>query len=154
MTRARFGSGISVGGGLAGDFGPVTVLNSTTATANITISAAAPLIDPDVNVLTATESVTLLNGFTVTPAPFTLALTAVSPPQASPLSVVQLTASGFSGSVNSSQVSVTLTPTGGGSAIGPLSVSSAQILPGTILRVSLVSSAAAPTCRQLAVRTL
>ena len=40
-TQASFGAGISVGGGTAGGFGAVTVVNPTTATVQLTIDPAA-----------------------------------------------------------------------------------------------------------------
>ena len=40
-TQARFGPSVMVGSGIAGDFGPVTVTSSTSATAQITIFTSA-----------------------------------------------------------------------------------------------------------------
>jgi hypothetical protein len=92
----------------------------------------------NVVVQTGSEVVTLTNGFTVTSQGFTVTLTGVSPATTSPLSTVQLNASGFVGSVNAGSVAVTLTPIGGGPALGPIPAASSQVLPGDILRVSFV----------------
>src|SRR5207244_2599590 len=65
-TQASFGAGISVGGAAAGTLGPVTVLNSTTATASLTIAPNAALGTRTLTVQTASELASLSGGFTVT----------------------------------------------------------------------------------------
>ncbi len=64
-TVANFGPGISVGGGTAGQPGPVTVNSSTSATAGIVISATAPVGSQTVTVTTGGEVASLTNGFTI-----------------------------------------------------------------------------------------
>lgn len=66
-TQASFGAGVSVGGGAAGAFGPVTVASATSATASLAIASTAALGARSVMVQTGTEQVSLANGFTVTP---------------------------------------------------------------------------------------
>src|SRR5438132_1554949 len=69
VTEAKFGDGISVGGGAEGDFGPVTVTSPTGATAQITIADDADLDERNVVVRTRQERIPLKDAFTVTPAP-------------------------------------------------------------------------------------
>jgi hypothetical protein len=64
-TRARFGAGVSVNGGTAGDFGFLTVHSQTTATATLTIVAGATLGPRNVNVDTNGEALDVLAGFTI-----------------------------------------------------------------------------------------
>ncbi len=64
-TVANFGPGISVGGGTAGQPGPVTVNSSTSATADIVISATATVGSQTVTVTTGGEVASLINGFTI-----------------------------------------------------------------------------------------
>lgn len=68
-TTASFGPGIAVGGGTSGQPGPVTVTSSTVATAQINISSTATVGTQTVQVATGTEQESLINGFTVMPAP-------------------------------------------------------------------------------------
>jgi RHS repeat-associated protein len=65
-TQASFGAGIAVGGGTPGAFGPITVVNATTATATLSIAIDAPPGTRTVTLVTGTEQETLANGFTVT----------------------------------------------------------------------------------------
>ena len=75
-TQARFGPGVIVGSGIAGDFGPVTVTSSTTATALLTILASALPASRNVTMQTGTTQITGLNAFTVVGLP---TLSSVSP---------------------------------------------------------------------------
>src|SRR2546425_6805447 len=68
VTEAKFGDGISVGGGDEGDFGPVTVTSPTAATAQITIADDADLDERNVIVRTLHDRVALKDAFSVTPA--------------------------------------------------------------------------------------
>jgi hypothetical protein len=68
-TQANFGAGIAVGGASEGGFGPVTVANWTTATAQIIINAAAAVGPRTVSVQTGAEQIALMNAFEVTAAP-------------------------------------------------------------------------------------
>src|SRR5687768_6386278 len=64
-TQASFGPGISVGGAAEGAFGPVTVHNPTSATAQIAIGQAAPPNARAITVRTGVQSATLSDAFTV-----------------------------------------------------------------------------------------
>lgn len=79
QTRASFGGEVSVGGAAVGDLGLVTVVNETTAIADLTVSPTAALSPRTVRVVTpltggGTEDISLTEGFTVD---------AVTPPGAS-----------------------------------------------------------------------
>ena len=65
-TQANFGSGISVGGATEGANGPVTVVNPTTAVANLAVDPAAATGRRTVEVQTGFQQASLLNGFTIT----------------------------------------------------------------------------------------
>ncbi|MGN6593233.1 MAG: Ig-like domain-containing protein, partial [Terriglobales bacterium] len=81
-TVASFGAGIAVGGGSPGGFGPVTVNSATSATASLTIDAAAVTGPRDVNVQTGAELLVVSNGFTVqTTSPTAPVLSSTSPVQ-------------------------------------------------------------------------
>jgi RHS repeat-associated protein len=67
-TLASFGDGISVGGGPLGGFGPVTVVSSTQATAQININICALPGARGVTLKTGAESATLPNGFSIVTA--------------------------------------------------------------------------------------
>src|SRR6266850_2190184 len=75
VTEAKFGDGISVGGGDEGDFGPLTVTSPTRATAQITIADDADLDGHNVVVRTRQERIPLKDAFTVTPAPVRMTVT-------------------------------------------------------------------------------
>jgi hypothetical protein len=62
-TVASFGPGISVGGAASGTAGPVTVTSSTTATAVVSVDAAAALSTRTVAVETGNEIETAANAF-------------------------------------------------------------------------------------------
>jgi hypothetical protein len=64
-TVASFGPGIAVGGGTAGQPGPVTVISATSATAQIAISASAATGSQTVTVTTGAEQASLTNGLTI-----------------------------------------------------------------------------------------
>jgi hypothetical protein len=64
-TVASFGPGIAVGGGTAGQPGPVTVTSATSATASIAISASATVGSQTVTVTTGAEQASLTNGFSI-----------------------------------------------------------------------------------------
>jgi hypothetical protein len=64
-TTANFGSGISVNGAALGADGVLNVSNATTATATLTIDAAAALGARNVTVTTGAQVLTVNNGFTV-----------------------------------------------------------------------------------------
>jgi hypothetical protein len=66
VTTANFGSGISVGGSALGASGPVTVTGAGTATAQLTVDAAAATGLRNPVVQTGAEQASLVNsGFTV-----------------------------------------------------------------------------------------
>ncbi|MGA2131222.1 MAG: putative Ig domain-containing protein [Bryobacteraceae bacterium] len=64
-TQASFGPGTTVGGGTAGQPGPVTVNSATSAVAQVSISATAPTGSQTVTVTTGGETASLTNGFTI-----------------------------------------------------------------------------------------
>jgi hypothetical protein len=64
-TEASFGPGISVGSGVAGGFGPVTVTTPTTATAELSIGPSLTGGSQTVTVQTGLQQESLLNGFTI-----------------------------------------------------------------------------------------
>ena len=65
VTVASFGPGISVGGGAQGQPGPVTVSGTTTLSASVFIASGATLGPRNVTVQTGAESLSVVNGFTV-----------------------------------------------------------------------------------------
>ena len=64
-TVANFGSGIAVGGGAAGTFGPVVVNNTGQFTASLNIASGATLGPRDITVKTGTEQEVAGGAFTV-----------------------------------------------------------------------------------------
>lgn len=68
-TQASFGAGISVGGNPIGAAGPVTVLNPTSAIAQLTIDPGANVGSRDVRVQTGVEVALLGGGFAVVGTP-------------------------------------------------------------------------------------
>lgn len=78
-TQASFGSGIAVGSGAPGGFGPVTVTSATAATAQLTIEANAGTGARAVTVRTGVQQAVLADAFTITqPSPPSITA-AVSP---------------------------------------------------------------------------
>jgi PKD repeat protein len=65
VTRAGFGPGTSVGGAADGQPGPVTVLNATTATAQVTVSGDATARSNRVQVTTGLQVASLDNAFRI-----------------------------------------------------------------------------------------
>jgi len=64
-SRASFGAGISVGGAPVGQLGPITVINSTTAVAEIRIDPGAQAGARNVSLVTGSQQATLSSGFAV-----------------------------------------------------------------------------------------
>jgi len=64
-TKVSFGAGIAVGGGTAGQAGPVTINNSGDLTASIAIASGAALGSRTVTITTGTSVQTVNAGFTV-----------------------------------------------------------------------------------------
>jgi hypothetical protein len=77
-SMASFGPGISVGGGTAGQPGPITVTDATDATAEIAIGASAATGAQTVTVTTGAEQASLVNGFTIQAAIPYISLTTTS----------------------------------------------------------------------------
>jgi hypothetical protein len=77
-SMASFGPGISVGGGTAGQPGPITVTDATDATAEIAIAASAVVGSQTVTVTTGAEQVSVVNGFTIQAAIPYISLTTTS----------------------------------------------------------------------------
>ena len=65
QTRASLGGEVVVGGAPQGELGPVTVVDSVTAVANVTVSPTAALEPRTAKVVTGQESVSLAESFTV-----------------------------------------------------------------------------------------
>jgi RHS repeat-associated protein len=91
-TQANFGPGVTVGTGITGGYGPLTVTSSTTATAQLNISASAPFATRTVAVKTGSEQESLFNGFSVNGAPMVLY---VSPNYANPGTSVTVAITGM-----------------------------------------------------------
>lgn len=64
-TQVSFGPGVSVGGGPAGEFGPVTVDSPTSATAQISVATGAALGPRTIGVRTGEEFASAAGAFTV-----------------------------------------------------------------------------------------
>ncbi|HXM41675.1 MAG TPA: putative Ig domain-containing protein, partial [Bryobacteraceae bacterium] len=75
---ASFGPGIAVGGGTAGQPGPITVTDATDATAEIAIGASAATGAQTVTVTTGAEQASIVNGFTIGAAIPYISLTTTS----------------------------------------------------------------------------
>ncbi len=92
VTSANFGAGISVGGSPEGAFGPVTVMSPTTATASLSIDAAAAVgLRSPITAKTGAETATLANGGFLVLGPITGAPPVpmiTSPTEASELTTV------------------------------------------------------------------
>ncbi|MCU0239247.1 MAG: IPT/TIG domain-containing protein [Pyrinomonadaceae bacterium] len=67
QTRALFGGEIAVGGSAEGELGLVTVVNQTTATADLVINSKASLSPRNVRIVTNSEDINSPNAFTVLP---------------------------------------------------------------------------------------
>lgn len=65
VTMARFGDGVSVGGAAAGEFGPVNVIDRTTATAEVTVPGSAVQGLRSVTLETVTERLVQDGSFNV-----------------------------------------------------------------------------------------
>jgi hypothetical protein len=65
VTQASFGPGVSVGGAAAGTAGPVTVVDATTLTAQVSVGSSATLGARTVTVATGSEQASKDKGFTV-----------------------------------------------------------------------------------------
>ena len=113
-STARFGPGISVGGQPEGQFGPIVTQPNGTAIATIVISGGAATGGRTVDVA-GLDNLTQANAFTVFSGVLTLTLISVNPPAGNPGATISISASGFVGTAP--PMTVTLTPTGGGSPI-------------------------------------
>src|SRR6266850_1880502 len=112
-TQVGFGAGITVNS--------VTVANATSLTANISISAGAATGFRTVSVTTATEAVSLANGFNVTPGTPTL------------LSIAPNTATqGQSGIPTTGHSVLILTGNGTSGLDGPLAAAGFTVINGTL----------------------
>jgi RHS repeat-associated protein len=126
-TKARFGPGVMVGNGIAGNFGPVTVVNSTTATAQLTILRTAMPAPRTINVQTGSELISSSNAFAVIGSP---TLFSASPSQASQGQTVDVTVNGaythFAQGTTQASFGAGISVGGGApGALGPVTVISA-----------------------------
>jgi RHS repeat-associated protein len=150
-TNANFGPGVIVGSGMAGASGPVTVINSTTATAQLNIPANAALGSRTVYVSTGNEQSSLVNGFSVNGKPALISATPWSGQQGKTLSVK------IAGAFTSFQPGVTVASFGAGisvggaaaGAAGPVTVTSAT---SAVAQIAIAANAAVGS-RTLAVTT-
>jgi RHS repeat-associated protein len=67
QTRASLGAEVVVGGAPQGELGPITVVDSVTAVASVSVSPTAALEPRTAKVVTGQESVSLAESFTVDP---------------------------------------------------------------------------------------
>ena len=129
VTQANFGPNISVGGSAPGANGQVGVVSATKATANIVINNTATVGKQDVTVVTGAQTATLTNGFTVNEASVKLNSATVPASAQAGVTTASVTGSGFpSGTIWAANVTVTLTPKAGGSA---LTTAASSVTPGT-----------------------
>lgn len=154
-TQANFGAGIAVGGSTEGAFGPVTVVNPTTATAQITINAAAAVGPRTVSVQTGSEQLQLVNAFNITaappPPPIIISVTPNTAQAGQNLSVI-VTAQNTHFSQGSTQASFGAGIAVGGAAeggFGPVTVNS----PTSITAQITLNPAAAPGPRTVSIKT-
>lgn len=151
VTQIRFGPGVMVGNAIAGDFGPVTVINATTATAQLSILSSAFPNFRTVTAQTGSEQASLANGFLVAGNPF---LFSVNPAAANQGQSGSLTVQGafthFAQGVTQASfgpgISVGGGPAGG---FGPVTVNS----PTSITVQLAVDGAAALGLRNVTVQT-
>jgi hypothetical protein len=128
QTTVNFGADITVSN--------VSVTDATHASVTLAIGAGAALGVRPVSVTSQSQTATKNDGFTVQQAgDFSVTLINISPAAARPGSTVDVTATGFSGTINAGNVIVTLTGPG-----GPLNVtaSNLQAGPGTERIISFV----------------
>jgi RHS repeat-associated protein len=117
-TAVSLGAGISVGGAAEGAFGPVTVNSTTSATAQLTIDAAAAAGSRTVIAVTGAERASLANGFSVTPA--TTSITGFSPSSGPIGTLVTAAGTNFTSSTGTGP-QITLNKLGGGTILAPVS---------------------------------
>ena len=118
VTQANFGPNISVGGSPAGTNGLVGVTSATKATATLVINNTATVGAQDVTVATGAQTATLTGGFTVKEAMVTLTSSASPSSAQAGITTASVTGSGFpSGTIWASNITVTLTPKLGGTAV-------------------------------------
>lgn len=120
LTQANFGSGVSVGGGASGAFGPISVTSLTTAVAQLAIDPAALVAANPVSIQTDSEVVFPANGFFVSgdTAPALLSVAPTSGEQGQLLTAIL---TGFSTHFVQGLTQVTF---GSGVTIGPVTVTS------------------------------
>jgi RHS repeat-associated protein len=134
-TTANFGAGIAVGGAAQGVAGPVTVTSPSTATANLTIDAAAATGARNVVVTTAAQSASLAGGFSVvTPTGQPPAITSFTPGSGPIGTAVTLTGTNLL-SPGGTPADLRLAKLGGGIVSAPLTSATATsisfVIPST-----------------------
>ena len=126
QTIANFGAGTSVGGSALGQSGMVKVINSTTASAQVTIDPSASAGSRTVVVTTGAQTASLSNGFTVQS----------SPGQLGPLTISStLPSSGATGISLTPVIQITFNEPLDPATIGPSSfalASARAMLPATV----------------------
>ena len=150
-TTANFGPGVSVGNGMAGASGPVAVISSTSATAQLSIPANAALGSRTVYVSSGNEQASLVNGFSVNGKPALISANPWSGQRGKTLTVT------IAGVFTSFQQGVTVASFGAGISVGgaaagasgPVTVTSATSATAQIA----IAANAAVGLRTLAVTT-
>ncbi|MGA2534765.1 MAG: PKD domain-containing protein [Terracidiphilus sp.] len=118
VTQANFGPNISVGGAAPGTNGLVGVVSATSATATLVINNNATVGSQDVTVVTGAQTATLAGGFTVEEASVTLGSSATPSTAQAGITTASVTGSGFpAGTIWAANVTVSLTPKSGGTAV-------------------------------------
>lgn len=129
VTQANFGPNISVGGASPGANGLVGVVSATKATANIVIGNTAAVGSYNVTVMTSAQTATLANGFSINEASVKLSSATTPTTAQAGVTTASVTGSGFpSGTIWAANVTVTLTPKAGGTA---LTTTASSVTPGT-----------------------
>src|SRR5688572_4627882 len=151
-TQANFGAGIAVGGASQNTFGPVTVVNQTTATAQIIIDSSAAVGPRTVSVQTGAEQLSLANAFSVTASAPSIVSVIPNTAQAGQSVSVTLTAQNTNFSQGTTQANFGAGISVGGAAegdFGPVTVNS----PTTIIAQLTINAATVVGPRTVSVRT-
>ncbi|HYP13407.1 MAG TPA: hypothetical protein VEQ63_05760, partial [Bryobacteraceae bacterium] len=140
VTQARFGPGISVGGAGSGQFGPITVVDATTATASLVIDPAA---SPGTRTadIQCIDTLSLPNGFAVLGPSIV-----ISPPNGSQGQTQSVTITGSNTSFAQGQTSVDF---GSGITVSSVVVTG----PGALTATLSIAAGASPGARTVSVTT-
>ncbi len=150
-TKANFGPGISVNGGIAGAPGVVQVTSPTTATAQISVPATSDTGNRTVVVTTGSEDVSLVNGFAVKRTPYLISVSPASGQKGQALAVViQAGFTNFQQGITQATFGAGISVGGNASgSAGPITVTS----PTTATAQLSIDAAASPGLRNPFVQT-